>query len=369
MNAQHRRRSTPPRCIKRRDALRAPAFTLVELVVGIVSAAILMTGIASAIMIASRALPAPNKPAEALMNAYQAVEQFVSDAACAVSVSSRTATGVEFLVPDRDGDGSDDAIRWSWSGTSGQPLIRSYNAKAPVTILEQTHQFQLNYVIRSETEQPPPTENESAVVLLSSHETGLVNLGYSITDARWVGQYFTPSLPGGVTSWKVTQVSIRAQSNGATNGVTAVQLRTASSGLPTQSVLGQALMYENLLTPSYAWRDFPISGVSNLQPGIGLCLTLVLNTSDTYLADVQYGTLGGGGGRFYTSTAGSSWSKDGLSSMYHRIYGTYTTTSQPPDVQRDYLLAIDLTVQPLVPTASRVDTQIQLHNTPELTGA
>ena len=52
---------------------------------------------------------------------------------------------MEFTVADRNGDLSDETIRWEWSGTPADPLTRKVNGGAAVNMLDDVYDFTLAY--------------------------------------------------------------------------------------------------------------------------------------------------------------------------------------------------------------------------------
>lgn len=345
---------------------RRRGFTLIELVVSLSVMTILMAGIASALVIASRALPDRDSPVSVAVDAAEIVERITAELYDAQSFGVRSATSVAFTVQDRTGDGNPDTIRYAWSGTPGAPLTRKVNLALPYTVLENVQEFALSYDVRSVTEQPPPESNESAEFVLSSHSVALLPGSYSITATNWAGQYFTPSLPQGTESWRVTRVRIQAARAGAPNGVTAVRLELPNaSNLPTGNIVGTpALMYESNLANSFGWEEFSFNNVSGLNPNSGLCLVLALHTSDTILADVRYDT--GGTNRLTTSNGGSTWSKSLLTGMLYVVYGTATTVSQPPEVTRHYLTGVRVALRVGTDASRRLETGTAILNEPEV---
>lgn len=153
-----RKRKLLPRPLPRRGR-RARGFSLMEAVVSICVTGTLMGGMISVMSIASRA--AYNNT-EATENTYQArdvVSQITTDLSLAESFTERTSTTVAFRVPDRDGDGLSESIRYAWSGTAAGTLTRQYNGGAVVTIAEDVQHFNLAYITK--VVQPPPPVAEA----------------------------------------------------------------------------------------------------------------------------------------------------------------------------------------------------------------
>jgi len=80
--------------------------------------------------------------------ADQVLDKFVADVEHAISFSERTANAVTFTVPDRDGNGLPDTIRYAWSGTPGDPLTYEYNGSVAEKIAVDVHNFNLASMTR-----------------------------------------------------------------------------------------------------------------------------------------------------------------------------------------------------------------------------
>lgn len=135
---------------------RRRAFTLLELVFAMVAMTALMGGLASALMLASRAIPDDASPAAVAIDAYYTADQIAGELFCAQSFSERTATAITFTVADRDNDAIAETIRYAWSGTPGNPLTRQYNAATEVAIVDDVREFEIRYEVKTVTQALPP---------------------------------------------------------------------------------------------------------------------------------------------------------------------------------------------------------------------
>ena len=128
-----------------RGSARRKGLTLVELLVSVAITSILMVTIASAMLIATKALPDSSRPASQIIAASQAVEQISAELKYAIGFTEQDANSVEFTVADRNSDEVAETIRYDWSGVSGDSLTRQYNGGSLVDIIEDVHQFDLTY--------------------------------------------------------------------------------------------------------------------------------------------------------------------------------------------------------------------------------
>jgi hypothetical protein len=117
------------------------------------------------------------------MHAIFAAEELLTEMQLATRFRERTATEVEFLVPDRDGDGTQEIIRYSWAGSAGNPLTRSYNGSTPETILYGVASLNLEYMTRTLRGLEAPVIFVPEVVFESFEETKLSEAADSITIA------------------------------------------------------------------------------------------------------------------------------------------------------------------------------------------
>ena len=132
-------------------------FTLVEMVLSMAVMTVLLGGIASAMILASRAMPDVETPLKLMSDGYHAADGLASELFAAQTITFRSATIVEFTVADRNADSNAETIRYAWNGVAGQPLTRRYNNGTIDTLLENIYQFDLRYDTQSVSGQPKVT--------------------------------------------------------------------------------------------------------------------------------------------------------------------------------------------------------------------
>jgi len=167
---------------------RRLGYTLVELVVSIAIMSILMAGIASAVLIASHAMPGGQTPLETAVEAIDVVDQIASELLYATTITENTASAVTFTVADRShGDSGPETIRYAWSGTPGDPLTRQYNGGTTVTVCQDVQDFSLACLIQAMQLQDPPTVllvvNNAVSMSESDHarETAMESWDYDVS--------------------------------------------------------------------------------------------------------------------------------------------------------------------------------------------
>lgn len=347
---------------------RQCGYTLVELVASVAVMAILMAGMGSAMVIASRGIPDGNTSLEITAESGAVLDQIASDLLYATSITEKSANAVTFTVADRNhGDPGEETIRYAWSGTEGDPLTREYNGGTAAILIENAYDFRLIYSVGSDTEPSIPVI-EGPETLLSSQDTSADLKDFAITDKEWIGQYFFPTLPVDAIAWNVTRVKFMARIHGADKGITAVQLRPATAArLPDTTLLEEVPMEESALGEEYLWQEFSYSTVSGLAPSQGLCLVLACQENDAHLGDVQYDD-GSGTARLTTTDEGSNWNYDSDKSMLYYVYGTATVPDPDPPPPDLFLHSVVIRLRAAEDASTELQTEVQILNTPEVTG-
>ncbi|QDV74270.1 hypothetical protein [Botrimarina mediterranea] len=112
-----------------------PAYTLLELMIALGSASVLMAGLSSALFIAAQGLNLDQGASASRGRADAVMGRVLADARTATRFRSVTPTAIELDVADRTGDSAADRLRYEWSGVVGDPLTRTLNGGAAVTLL------------------------------------------------------------------------------------------------------------------------------------------------------------------------------------------------------------------------------------------
>jgi len=344
-------------------------FTLVELVVAVAVTGIILLGMGSSMMIASRAMPDARSRTATTLAAGEAVEQIVTDLQYAVSVSQRSANMIEFSVADRNGDDVPETIRYAWSGAPGTPLTRQYNGGTLVNILTDVQQFSLTHNLKTiSTQIPQGTEGVETTLATYSATKNLYD--YPISGTEEYAEYFFPSLPVGALSWRVTRLIIKAKLDGATDGQASVQLQLPTIGKwPSGAVLEEKTLLESTLLTNYGDREFTFSAAGGLSPSRGLCLVVkwVANGTACRVRGCSSGVTATNLSLGKSTNRGASWSTLASQSLLFTVYGTVTSAGTPQTQTTNYLEGVDITLRATSDSQSIVQTGVRLLNRPEVT--
>ena len=109
---------------------------------------VLMAAMMSAILISRHGLDDGTSTAAKTIVGRQAIDEMTADLRLALSVTEATTTAVTFTVPDRTGDDVAETIRYTWSGTAGDPVIRTFNGTT-VDFVDDVHDLDFTYFTRT----------------------------------------------------------------------------------------------------------------------------------------------------------------------------------------------------------------------------
>ena len=311
-------------------------MTLVELVTSLGIFSVLVLAMGSTILIATRALEI--SAAGAAPTQGSVASRIAADFQTALAFTERDKAIATFTVPDRDGDGLPETLRYFWSGTPGDPITLSYNGGTPMTIAEDVHRFNLSYLLRTTAPalDPAEQEQESEEMVLIFHDDAPRGQFRSrnLRSGQLSAQYFDPTLPTNVVSWKVTRVSVRLLGAFGSGADVLVQVRPANAAQkPAAQILEEASVPVSSLPSVWTWVDFNFASLPDLDPDAGYCV-VVTSTLPEYSGGLQHER---GGDPMTPDThwmtsddGGASWT-DPVNNKDMRFYvhGTVTTLGDP----------------------------------------
>lgn len=352
---------------------RRHGHTLVELVVALIASALLLAGLGSVMLIARQIAYTPSAATHRL-EASKIVNELADELRLATYITERSANLLAFVVADRDGDGTEERIRYEWSGTPGDPLLRTYNDGDPIEVLDSVQDFQLEYTTQ-DVVTSIETTTDSAEVLLQANATLQSSSTRDITSTNWSAQQIDPATfvtaaPANALSWNATRAEFNAASSIVASGTLYVQLRSTGTPYdgPTSQVLAQAVVPESSLSTFSSWNSAQFASPARNLP-LHRKYALVWATGDSTPAAKLRTDTSGTSGVLESSDGGASWQYVSPKQIYYQLYGTYTTPGPTYDVTRKYLSNVAVRLQTSAQTHSRVDASIALTNLPELLSA
>ncbi|GAB4383727.1 MAG: hypothetical protein Kow0022_04310 [Phycisphaerales bacterium] len=322
------------------------AFTLVELVVSTVIISIIMLGVVSALGIATSALPSQRtRSADTLRNTLSVLPSDLRDA---IIVRDLSPTTLEATLPDRDGDGLPELVRYETQSGSGFSIIRTFN-NTPVTIATGLSQAEFNTQKQTSAELIASATTDTSPGDLGQVPDNWSTAGIAQAFAGRAGyaQLIAPALPDTAGWWTITELRMLFQQNDASGDATKrlIQIRLAdSTGLPTSTVLFQAQFSDvqysgNLTKPS----TLAVSGMPYLAPGQAVCVCFI-NQGGKLPGYVLKINKTSGQGMAITNDEGATWSSQPNATLFVGMRGTYVTPTQQVSVKSIFVTALGSTI-------------------------
>jgi hypothetical protein len=358
-------------------------LSLVEVAVSVAAASVLVLAIGSVILVSSKALPDSTSVTRTALSAGAITDQMNDEVRYAIAVTEMSPASITFIVPDRDGDGSADSVRYAWSGGK---LTRQVNGGAIVSVADNVKDFQLEYTKRKVTESKSTTSTVSSGEVLLATFSGWTSIVATtnqmlVTGSTWIAEAFTidqVAIPPDATAVKISRVSLlvsKPSSGGADVTVEIHKPQTAGSTLPDATVVGSpAIIPLASLTTSAAWLDATFSDV--VFPGPVTDLVLLAKGSGTTGGKLQYLTalLAPLDNKTmqWTSNSGSSWlPASGLNTndLMFNVYGSYEkTTTATASTDTYYLTNVGVSIQVGDQPSSRIQMSARVLNEPGVPG-
>lgn len=351
---------------------RRPGFSLIEMVVSLSIVSILLVGMTSAVVLASRALPSNDTPAAATVDSARALHQLHDDLRAATELLNRTATSVTLHLPDRNGDGQPEVITYAWAGNAGDPLIRTADGSTSLSVLDNIESFALAYTT---TDQdlvfPGPPGSTSDEQLLSSFESATPG-SHKLPDDDWIGAHIAPDLPGNTTNWRITRALFSGAKQGGSGSTITFELRDWAGNEPGSTVLESIELAESTLTGSFEWVEAVFTGDVTFSADQTASLVLA-NYGGGDAGNWQYDQNGPTPRNFYNSSdEGDTWEPDDGDNdnhLLHYVYGTYDLPSNDWTYTRQRITAVEVLLTHGGALATTHQLRIVLPNAPEAADA
>lgn len=347
-------------------------FTLMEVVVAMVASVFLLAGLGSVMLIARQIAYTPAASVHRL-EAAGAFDELADELRFATYVTERSPGAIEFVVTDRTGDDVPERIRYSWSGTAGDPLLKTVNGGTPSPLIDAVEQLQFTYTVDTDTT-TVATTSETAETLLASDTDASGEYKLHVKTTDWFARGIDPATfvaapPADAIGWKPTRAEFLCKNRAGAGEYLLVQVR--STGAPDDGPTGESLTGVRLTEPDL--EDTPIRTVAQFPlPHPLLALHRKYAITWTGVGDdvieLCFGASASGS-VLETTDAGATWEEVPAQQVYCRLYGIYTTPGPDYDVPRQRLANVAVTLQIGARAYSRLETSIPLSNRPEILAA
>ncbi len=325
---------------------RRRAYTLVEMVVSLGVLSLVMGSLASIMVLMSRALPSSDDPSTSVVAAERFAAQFASDVETATLFTVVTETQVSFSVPDRDNDGDEEKLSYTWGGGSA-PVSRTLNSGASETLLESVGSLAFQY---------DGIAGASGETELHSGPARAVS-GSLSDDQVWYALRINPTIADGA-SWTLTRAEILLRKSSGTTGNVPVIVRDDKSG----SIASSDLVRTSIPISSIGTSWAKVSVDLNAGPFASddACWIIVAGSNGSGSKEIGGTTSKGSTDVKVSTDGGDNWSSISAD-LCIDAFGT--ADSKSGKIER-----VVLTVVPLAGNETTIRTAVEVLNKPEMGG-
>src|SRR3954470_22760300 len=146
---------------------RTAGFTMIEMIVAMVASAFLLAGLGSVMFIARQVAYTPTAASRRSKTA-DIINQISDELRYATVITQQTAQILEFVVADRNNDGTAEKIRYEWSGVAGDPLRKTVNGATAVDVLTSVYAFNVTLQQTSKITTLTTTTDSPEAVLMAN---------------------------------------------------------------------------------------------------------------------------------------------------------------------------------------------------------
>jgi prepilin-type N-terminal cleavage/methylation domain-containing protein len=365
-------------------------YTLVELAVSLSVVGILLGAMGSIVIVAGKAVPETKSSSRATFEAQDALALMSSELRGARTVTELTSNAVTFTVADRNGDGSDETIRYYWAGSSGSPgaVRRVYNG-VEADLVPNVSSFSLTgdktSATTTQTVSSTVTSSEAILASFANYSSGTTtakNFGLEGTASSfngWAAEYFVPTgIPANATKVNITKVLVMMKQGGGgqTNYIEVRKAAGGGSKTPQSTAVGTPFAATDAsLGTSYAWVTATFSDVNSTSITQDYCVVVRAAGSsiNSYLYALYNATAPSDTPTLYWSNnSGSAWlpsSNTNQQDIPFYVYGTYQTPSTTTQTVTTYFLqSVTMSLCAGSDSTSHVDTTVATLNQPQVSG-
>ncbi|MGB0714662.1 MAG: type IV pilus modification PilV family protein [Phycisphaerae bacterium] len=340
-------------------------FTLAETIVSAAALTVIMAGMGSAILITNRSIPDLSPQGESrLGDTHRHAQQLLDEVRTATWVRSATTDALVFSVPDRDGDGHDERIQYSWDGKVGSALVRTYNDEESVKILPDVTHFTLN-LERDESVETYPGPDVTQVSPTAHSYTTPGGTAFAVSDVQSLGVCYKPDFAREISYWKPGEISF-ATHTGSAQKMVKLYLQD-KSGLPTGEPLETVLFSDMSLLKSFSWHTVQFVNCPPLSPDQGVCVVVNNGTTGSFAVETTAIDKSLHPEGFQTVSPGDekAWEASSTHAMLFHAETLITTAGEDMAAVREYYTKANLSIQSGDNITDRIGTATPLLNRPE----
>lgn len=350
------------------------AFTLAEMATAMAVGGIVVTGLGSALMLSTRALPTAETLTGEDRRLARALDLIAEDLAAAVHLTELTTTALTLTHHDRTGNTAPETVRYAWSGTKGDPLTRADNAGKPFEIATDLEDLTITWTTQTIPEIYAPRTVEKSAGDLYAYTTTGGTTPYTLNATTYFSQIISPTLPAEATDWTIDTIELYCDSNddGDPKGYFHFGIFTADIDRgPDTELWDEGQETKDIIPKAAGWVTSKPAGnagwIAAGTPAAIVYRPMRAPDGDQNVDPVRIRLGGASVTTFFSLNGGDSWTKLASVTPVHRIRGRYRYQIAGMTVERDFVTSV--TVSATDTQGRRARTTAPMRNYPEVLDA
>ena len=318
-------------------------FTLPELVVAMALSTLIVVALQSSISLATRSVPRKNSVAQKDIAAARVFRQMETEVETCTRVLSLTSEEFTFLVPDRNGDGLGEKIRYAWPANPTIALTKTFNSEPTVTLLEGLTAFSItasSQPLTLKVNGPFTASAETTLAASPNPPNALSDLDFQkiVSSTVKVGQSLLPQSSGNEVVWRPTRLTMQLKSANSGSSVDVRLSPALQSGNPSSDRTSSDQMTIPASSMSSSYTNVPFLTPNAPWIKTGSRCTLVVSKSPA-ASSVTYAQKVYGQDFLYNSL--SNWNRSTSASMAYVLYGQRGTISYTETINFPYIQSVN----------------------------
>ncbi len=269
-------------------------FTLLELTLSLGILVILLGAVASMMALAGRAIPKETDSDQKISTLRQKLGDMCDDLSLATSITAVTATGITFVVPDRDNDGTGETLSYAWSGTAGTPLNRTDVNTSNAPLILGVDSLVITLSTQARQRDLVSGTVDSAEQLLCAY-TGPSSGDATVDTNTRIALCIHPNISSDVSAWQLTRLRYEIKSlSGFSYAHTLKMHDPNAQGWVDESALLATYNVAGVVAASdtMEWMNVPTAGLAWKLPSDSVWAVLGPPASGTAKYSVPYAMAG-----------------------------------------------------------------------------
>lgn len=349
---------------------RPRGFTLIEMALSLSLVGIVLVALGSMLALTMQSAPQPTDAASRVRGIAFPASVMAEEIGSATGFVSVTTREIEFRIADRTGDDTEETVIYSWSGTPGDPLLRTINGGTDQVMVDSvqgvafsaetdTHTLVEKYpgpgttFVRELT--PGFSHLPGVVVMLNSR---MVPIDH---DEGFFQRIPGDRVPGDALYWVPEYVQVRMAQH-STPGAVRLEVRTVDDGSPTGVAVASKVILADDIDDDEEWVQIDVPGSLKLPADttLGVAVICIYGHRSVETRVFEQFVFPSEPAMLRSSDGGDSWSGSLSTRLSYRIRGEYYPESKEETITETTVSTVRFSINPSELDYTGISTTVDL---------